>query len=61
MPFGLGGLPAPLFQPWLNGRNHDALPFSSVQKRTSASSTAMCAMQRPDWNSNSLGSRVVWY
>jgi hypothetical protein len=26
-PFGLGGLPAPSFQPWLKGRNHEALPF----------------------------------
>ena len=24
-PFGFGGLPAPSFQPWLKGRNHDAL------------------------------------
>ena len=34
-PSGFGGLPAPSFQPWLNGRNHDALPFRCVQKRTS--------------------------
>ena len=29
------GLPAPSFQPRLNGRNHDALPCRWVQKRTS--------------------------
>ena len=34
-PLGLGGLPAPSFQPWLNGRNHEALPSGRVQKRTS--------------------------
>ena len=34
-PLGLGGLPAPSFQPLLNGRNHEALPFRCVQKRTS--------------------------
>jgi hypothetical protein len=31
----LGGLPAPSFQPLLNGRNHESLPFRWVQKRTS--------------------------
>ena len=34
-PSGFGGLPAPSFQPWLNGRNHDALPLRCVQNRTS--------------------------
>ena len=45
----------------LNGRNHDALPFSCVQKRTSPSSTAKCATQRPSSNSFSRGSRSRLY
>ena len=50
-------MPAPSFQPLLNGRNHELLPFRCVQKRTSASSTAKCAMQRP--NSNSRLARIA--
>ena len=34
-PIGFGGLPAPSFQPWLNGRNQESLPSSRVQNRTS--------------------------
>ena len=60
-PFGLGGLPAPSFQPWLKGRNHDALPLRCVQKRTSCSSTAKCTTQRPNSKSFSRGSRSRWY
>ncbi len=30
-PSGFGGLPAPSFQPLLNGRNHESLPVSCVQ------------------------------
>ena len=61
MPLGLGGLPAPSFQPRLKGRNHDALPRRWVQKRTSASSTAKCATQRPSSNSFSRGLRSFRY
>ena len=57
MPLGLGGLPAPSFQPRLNGRNQDAFPLRWVQKRTSLSSTAKWATQRPNSNSFSRGLR----
>ena len=60
-PAGFGGLPAPSFQPLLNGRNHESLPRSSVVIRTSASSTAKWTMQRPKLNSSSCGSRSRWY
>ena len=60
-PFGLGGLPAPSFQPRLKGRNHDALPFRCVQKRTSCSSTAKWATQRPNAKSFSRGLRSRRY
>src|SRR6266699_6939216 len=60
-PLGLGGLPAPSLYPLLNGRNHDASPVSSVQKRNSWSSTAKCTTQRPNWNNNSRGSRSRLY
>ncbi len=61
MPLGLGGLPAPSFQPRLNGRNQDAFPLRCVQKRTSLSSTAKCATQRPNSNSFSRGLRSFLY
>ena len=61
MPLGLGGLPAPSFQPRLNGRNQDAFPLRWVQKRTSLSSTAKWATQRPNSNSFSRGLRSFWY
>ena len=32
-PSEFGGLPAPSFQPWLKGRNHELLPLRSVQNR----------------------------
>ena len=61
IPFGLGGLPAPSFQPRLNGRNQDAFPFNWVQKHASLSSTAKWAMQRPNSNSFSRGLRSFLY
>ena len=57
----MGGLPAPSFQPRLKGRNHEALPFRCVQKRTSWSSTAKCTTQRPNSKSFSRGSRSRLY
>ena len=57
MPLALGGLPAPSFQPRLKGRNQEALPRRWVQNRTSLSSTAKWATQRP--SSNSLSPRVA--
>ena len=58
-PSGFGGLPAPSFHPRLKGRNHDALPLRCVQKRTSFSSTAKCATQRPNSKSFSRGIPVL--
>ena len=42
-------MPAPSFQPRLNGRNQDALPASRVQKRTSDSSTAKMRDAPPEF------------
>ena len=61
MPLGFGGFPAPSFHPRLNGRNHDAFPRRCVQKRTSLSSTAKWATQRPSSNSFSRGLRSFLY
>ena len=60
-PSGLTGLPAPPSLPLLNGRNQDAFPLSSAQKRTCWSSTAKWAMHRPSLNRSSRGSRSRLY
>ena len=44
-----------------NGRNQDAFPLRCVQKRTSLSSTAKWATQRPSSNSFSRGLRSLLY
>ncbi len=54
-PLGLGGFPAPSFQPRLKGRNQEAFPLRWVQKWTSFSSTAKWAAQRPNSKSFSRG------
>ena len=48
IPPGLGGLPAPSFHPLSKGKNHESFPLRWVQNRTSWSSTAKWAMQRPN-------------
>src|SRR5690349_296166 len=60
-PSGFGGLPAPSFQPLLNGRNQEERPLNSVQNQTSASSTAKWAAQRPFSKSLSRGERSRLY
>ena len=57
----MGGLPAPSFQPRLKGRNQEALPLRWVQNRTSLSSTAKWATQRPNSKSFSRGLRSFLY
>ena len=55
----ISGTPSPPFHPRLKGRNHDSLPLRWVQKRTSCSSTAKWARQRPSSKSFSLGAPVA--
>ncbi len=57
-PDEVGGLSMSLSQ-LRKGRNHDASPLRRVQKRTSVSSTAKCAIQRPSPTGFSLGLRSV--
>ena len=55
----VGRVPGAVVVALVERQEPGALPFSSVQKRTTWSSTAKCAMQRPNWKSSSRGIAVA--